>query len=78
VLPEHLRAEVKKDALRVLPIFKLMSEHVAEDEMYRAFNMGVGMILVVKPEDVDAVLAEVSDAYLIGEIVEGARAAVMI
>ncbi len=78
VLPEHLRAEIQKDAIRVLPIFELMSGHVAEAEMFRAFNMGVGMILVVKPKDVDAVLAHVSDAYLIGEIVEGKREAVLI
>lgn len=78
VLPAHLKAEVKKDAIRVLPIFELMSEHVAQDEMFRAFNMGVGMILVVKAEDVDAILAHQSDAYLIGEIVEGKCEAVMI
>jgi phosphoribosylformylglycinamidine cyclo-ligase len=78
ILPEHLKAEVKKDAIRILPIFELMSEHVAQDEMFRAFNMGVGMILVVKAEDVDAVLAHQADAYLIGEIVEGKREAVMI
>lgn len=78
VLPENLKAEVKKDAIRVLPIFELLSEHVAEDEMYRAFNMGVGMILVVKPEDVDAILADQKDAYLIGKIVAGDREAVMV
>ncbi len=78
VLPEHLKAEVQKDAIRILPIFELMSEHVAQEEMFRAFNMGVGMILVVKAEDVDAVLAHQADAYLIGEIVEGKREAVMI
>lgn len=78
VLPENLRAEVKKDAIKVLPIFKLMSKHVAEEEMYRAFNMGIGMVLVVKPEDVDAVLSDVKDAYLIGEIVTGKREAILI
>ena len=78
VLPENLKAEIKKDAIRVLPIFELMSGHVAEAEMFRAFNMGVGMILVVKPEDVDAVLAHEKDAYLIGEIVEGKREAILI
>lgn len=78
VLPENLKAEVKKDAVHVLPIFELLAEHVAEDEMFRAFNMGVGMILVVKPEDVAAVLAHQEDAYLIGEIVAGDREAVMV
>lgn len=77
VLPENLMAEINKDAIRVLPIFKLLSQHVQESEMYRAFNMGVGMILVVKPADVETVLAK-TDGYLIGEIKEGAREAKLI
>ncbi|WP_310442217.1 phosphoribosylformylglycinamidine cyclo-ligase [Sulfurimonas sp.] len=77
VLPENLRAEVKKDAIKVLPIFELISKHVQESEMHRAFNMGVGMILVVKDEDVNTVLSK-TDGYLIGEIKEGKREAVMV
>jgi phosphoribosylformylglycinamidine cyclo-ligase len=78
VLPENLRAEIKKDSIKVLPIFELISKHVDEDEMYRAFNMGVGMILVVEDKDVDSVLAKAEGSYLIGEILEGTREAVMI
>ncbi|MBC8237976.1 MAG: phosphoribosylformylglycinamidine cyclo-ligase [Helicobacteraceae bacterium] len=77
VLPEGLKAEVQKDAIRVLPIFELMAEHVDRDEMFRAFNMGVGMVLVVEESNVAKVLAS-TDGYLIGEIVEGERKAVMI
>ena len=77
VLPENLKAEVKKDAIKVLPIFELMAEHVDRDEMFRAFNMGVGMILVVEESNVEKVLSQ-TDGYLIGEIVEGEREAVMI
>jgi phosphoribosylformylglycinamidine cyclo-ligase len=77
VLPENLRAEIKKDAIKVLPIFELLSQYVEDSEMYRAFNMGVGMILVVKEEDVATVLSN-SDGYLIGEIKEGKREAVLI
>ncbi len=77
VLPENLRAEVKKEAVKVLPIFELIAQHVDEDEMYRAFNMGVGMILVVDEKDVESVLSQ-TDGYLIGEIKEGSREAVMI
>jgi len=72
VLPEHLRAEVKKDAIKVLPIFELISQHVDIDEMYRAFNMGVGMIFVVSKENVDDVLAN-TDGYVIGELTEGSK-----
>jgi len=78
VLPENLRAEVKKDAIKVLPIFKLISKHVDSDEMYRAFNMGVGMILVVEDKNVDTVLTKAEGSYLIGEIKDGSREAVMI
>lgn len=78
VLPEHLMAEVKQDAIKVLPIFELMREHVARDEMFRAFNMGVGMVLVVKEENVEKILASAEGAYLIGEIKEGKREAKLI
>ena len=78
VLPEGLKAHVKKDAIKVLPIFELISKHVDKDEMFRAFNMGVGMILVVDEKDVQTVLDTAEGSYLIGEIVEGQREAVMI
>lgn len=78
VLPEHLRAEIKKESIRVLPIFKHIGQHVEESEMFRAFNMGVGMILVVKPQNVDAILNSVSDSYPIGEITAGKREAILL
>ena len=77
VLPEGLRAVIKDENIRVLPIFELIGEHVAREEMFRAFNMGVGMVLVVRPEDAAFVL-ENSEAYEIGEIVEGEREAVIV
>ena len=78
VLPENLMAEVKKESIKVLPIFELISKHVDSNEMYRAFNMGIGMILVVEDKNVDSVLAKADGSYLIGEIKEGKREAVMI
>lgn len=72
VLPEHLYADVNRSLLRPLPIFNLLSGHVDEEEMYRAFNMGIGMVLVVRPENVETILAG-SDGYVIGEIKAGDR-----
>ncbi len=72
VLPEGMRAKITKDAIRVLPVFKFMAEHVAEEEMFRTFNMGVGMILVVDASDADAVCAN-SDGYVIGEMISGEK-----
>jgi len=78
VLPDDLYAEVKQDSIKVLPIFELIGKHVQRDEMFRAFNMGVGMILVVKEEDVDDVLSKAEGSYLIGEIKKGEKKAVLV
>ena len=72
VLPDNLKAVVKRADVRVLPIFEFMGKHVELEEMYRTFNMGVGMVLVVSAENVDAVLAN-TDGYVIGHIAEGAK-----
>lgn len=67
VLPEGLRAVITESSIRVLPIFELIGQHVERAEMFRAFNMGVGMILVVKEADVAEVLAS-TDGYVIGHL----------
>ncbi len=72
VLPEGVRAVVAREKIRILPIFELMGRYVEEEEMFRTFNMGVGMIWVVDPENVDRVL-ESTDAYVIGELVSGEK-----
>jgi phosphoribosylformylglycinamidine cyclo-ligase len=77
VLPEGMKAVVTKEDIRVLPIFQFMSQYVAEEEMFRAFNMGVGMVWVVEPEHVDAVLAG-TDGYVIGRIEAGERKVEMV
>ncbi|HZF71215.1 phosphoribosylformylglycinamidine cyclo-ligase [Sulfuricurvum sp.] len=77
VLPEGLRAVITESSIRVLPIFELIGQHVERSEMFRAFNMGVGMILVVKEADVADVLAS-TDGYIIGHLEEGQREAVLV
>uniref|UniRef100_UPI004047E47D phosphoribosylformylglycinamidine cyclo-ligase n=1 Tax=Aliarcobacter sp. TaxID=2321116 RepID=UPI004047E47D len=72
VLPDNLKAVVARADVRVLPIFQFMAEHVELEEMYRTFNMGVGMVLVVSSENVDSVLAN-TDGYVIGHIADGEK-----
>ncbi|MEA1914026.1 MAG: phosphoribosylformylglycinamidine cyclo-ligase [Campylobacterota bacterium] len=72
VLPDNLKAVVNKEDIRILPIFELMGQHVEESEMFRAFNMGVGMILVVNPSNVEEVLKN-TDGYIIGQIAQGEK-----
>jgi phosphoribosylformylglycinamidine cyclo-ligase len=61
----------------VLPIFKLLQENggVADNEAYRVFNMGIGMVLIVDPAFVPTVHKTAAEAgvksYLIGEIRKG-------
>jgi len=72
VLPENLKAIVDRSKIKVLPIFEFMSKYVEIEEMYRTFNMGVGMILVVNPSNVTDILSK-TDGYVIGEIKSGER-----
>ena len=77
VLPEGIRAVVEKERIRTLPIFDFMREYVDEEEMYRTFNMGVGMVWVVDEADVDAVL-ETTDGYVIGRLEAGERGVTLV
>jgi phosphoribosylformylglycinamidine cyclo-ligase len=77
VLPENLQAVVQKDSIKTLAIYDLMAQHIEELEMYRTFNMGVGMVLVVSKENVDYILQN-SDGYVIGELKEGKKEAVLV
>ena len=72
VLPDGIKAVVKKNSIKVLPIFEFMSKFVDENEMWRAFNMGIGMVLVVDEEDVEKVLSN-SDGYVIGTLENGTK-----
>ena len=77
VLPENLQAVVQKESIKTLPVYDLMAPHVEELEMYRTFNMGVGMVLAVSPQNVDYILQN-SDGYVIGELREGKKEAIIV
>jgi len=71
ILPDGLTARLRRGSWPVQPIFRLIQErgNVAEDEMYRTFNMGLGMIVVCAPEDVEAVRSQVPEALVVGEVI---------
>ena len=70
VLPDNINAIVNIDKIQTLPIFDFISQYVDIEEMYRTFNMGVGMVWIVEADIVDRVLAK-TDGYIIGELVAG-------
>jgi phosphoribosylformylglycinamidine cyclo-ligase len=57
VLPKHLGVAIELSRVPVLPVFKWLAEQgdVAEAEVLRTFNCGIGMIAIVKPDAVDRV-----------------------
>ncbi len=76
MLREGVSIEIKKDSYPVPPIFKLIQEtgNIEERDMYNTFNMGIGMAVIVKKEDVQKSIEilekQGEKAYEIGEIVE--------
>ena len=76
VLPNNLEAVVYKEKIKVLDIFKFMSEYIEEDEMFRTFNMGVGMIIAATEENADFIIKN-SDAYMIGKIQKGQKGVIL-
>ena len=77
MLPEHAHAYIHKDSYAVPAIFKLIAKNgqVEENMMYNTFNMGIGMVLALKKEDVEKaqqLLAQTGDqSFVIGEIKQG-------
>lgn len=79
MLPEGVRAVVEKNSYEVPAIFKLLAKEgdIAEEMMYNTFNMGLGMILALEPEDVDkaieAIRAAGKEAYVVGRVEAGEK-----
>ena len=77
ILPENVNVIFDSKALPVLPIFKLITEKggISHEEAYRVFNMGVGMVLFVKLEQVDEIISICESkgffAAICGKVVEG-------
>lgn len=74
MLPEGVTAVLHQDAWTLPPLFQWLQKagNVADDEMHRVFNCGIGMIVIVSAADAPAAIAHLKDAgetvYQIGEI----------
>jgi phosphoribosylformylglycinamidine cyclo-ligase len=79
MLKDGVVAQIEKDSYPVPPIFRLMQKkgNIDEHMMYNTYNMGIGMVLAVRPEDVETTMKAAREAgeypYRIGKIVSGTK-----
>jgi phosphoribosylaminoimidazole synthetase len=80
VLPEHLSAKIHLNSWNVPPLWKLIQEkgNISTEEMYRVFNMGIGMIAIVEKSQVADFQACISEpTFIIGELAAGERKVIL-
>ena len=83
MLPDGVRAVVRKDSYEVPAVFRLLADkgNIEEQMMYNTYNMGIGMVLAVDPSEVEAAMAAVREAgetpYVIGEVEAGEKGVVL-
>jgi phosphoribosylformylglycinamidine cyclo-ligase len=79
ILPEGTAVTIQRDTWPVLPLFAVMQRlgNIEDAEMFRTFNMGVGMVLICAPSDAEKILSHLhstgESCYTVGEIVPGSR-----
>ena len=79
MLPEGKRAVIEKNSYEIPAIFKLLARtgNIDEKMMYNTYNMGIGMMLVLDPADVDTAVEAIRSAgdrpYVIGHIEDGQK-----
>ena len=78
ILPDGCCVEIRKGSWPAIPVFNVMKSigNVDEEEMYRTFNMGIGIVFIVDPNDKDSVkdvLKILTNVYEIGSVVSGEK-----
>ncbi|MDP3541801.1 MAG: phosphoribosylformylglycinamidine cyclo-ligase [Elusimicrobiota bacterium] len=73
ILPRGRKAIFRQNSWKMPPIFREIQRrgNVPEKEMWRTFNMGLGLVIVIRPESLKAALKALPEAKVVGEIVEG-------
>ena len=75
ILPEGTAVKIDKESWTTPPLFDLLRRlgNVSESEMYRTFNMGIGMVIVCSRSNADMIEGQLQACYRIGEVVTGNR-----
>ncbi len=72
IFNQHLGAKIEERAIKSQEIFQFLSKYIDKNELYRTFNMGVGMVLAIDKNNVDSLLCQ-CDGYIIGEVDNSAK-----
>jgi len=72
ILPQGVAAQFHSQAWTILPIFHLIQQrgNIDQSEMYRVFNMGIGMVVICSPRDADQLTQALPQLKIIGEVVK--------
>ena len=79
MLPDNLKAVIKKDSVQIPPIFNLIKKtgNISEKDMFNTFNMGVGLAVCVDSDKADSAVKLLNsmgeNAYIMGEIADGEK-----
>ena len=75
ILPEGVSVEINRGSWPEPPVFGVMQRlgNVADQEMFRTFNMGIGMVIICSPDDQEIVLTRVDGCVQVGEVKKGDR-----
>jgi len=79
ILPDNMHAVIEKDSYRLPAIFSMLQKagNIEEKAMYNTFNMGVGMVLAVSPEEQEATIRAIAkadeSAFVIGTVINGEK-----
>ena len=72
ILPQGMAAQFRSRSWAIPPVFQLIQQrgNISQNEMYRVFNMGIGMVVICSPNDVDQLTKALPEAKVIGEVVK--------
>ena len=75
ILPENVSVEIKRGTWNEIPVFGLMQKlgNVADAEMFRTFNMGIGMIVICAEEDKEFLKDNLGECFEIGRVIKGSK-----
>ena len=80
ILPENVSVEIKRGTWPELPVFSVMQKlgNVDEKEMFRTFNMGIGMVVICAETNVQIIHEALQETFIIGTVKDGNKSVLIV